>query len=543
MSNMTSIFLTCQTIFVTETMMYIAKLKPLEHVGWVRDRTCLRGTRNAIINDLIQWASDCETKGQIFVLQGTPGCGKSCIAHSVAEAFHLQNRLGAAIFLDDRTKEKIIGSQILSTTIASQLASYDKKIRAAIAAKIEIDDSLAESDIGRQFPDLIVSATEGLALIGPICIIIDGLENSLDPTEQLRFLTAISDHLKKLPSNFRLLLTARNGPTSKDIAHLLPDSIIKRMNFDDEGTVDYNEYLSQSIRHLFFTKLKLSEKYTIDGLRDEFIRRSMGVYFWLSTAYQFLLSCPDGDECRILENILSTEPPRTKEEAMDQLFGIIVTHNPYIPLICHSLIQSSKPLRQQDLLPSNWASVTVSESTYQFPFFNMMQRLGVLIQTSGDETDNALFSIHPILEDFLTSFRRCHETAFYIDRLAPAPSLRIMKDFCFDLMERFLRQNICNLDDTMVLNEEICDKDSRLGQCIPEILQYACRNWIFHIEALGEDKRDIESALDRLGTFLRKHLLHWVECMSLLGWVDVIPTCLDRLRSWLAVCVPLIKFN
>ena len=192
-------------------MMYIAKLKPLEDVSWARSRTCLRGTRNVIIDDLIQWASDCAElgmkKSQIYVLQGPPDCGKSSIAHSVAEAFHLQKRLGAAIFLDDRAEGKIIGSKNLSTTIASQLADYDENIRVAIAAKIKDDPSLAEGDIARQFPDLIVSATEGLALIGPICIIIDGLEGIINPVEQLRLLTAISDHFNKLPSNFRLILT------------------------------------------------------------------------------------------------------------------------------------------------------------------------------------------------------------------------------------------------------------------------------------------------------------------------------------------------
>src|ERR1700735_3802839 len=98
-------------------MMYIDRLKPLEHVGLAPSHACLRGTRNSIINDLVQWASNSAESGaghnsQIYVLQGPPDCGKSSIAHSVAEAFHLQNRLGAAIFLDDRTEEKVIGSQI-----------------------------------------------------------------------------------------------------------------------------------------------------------------------------------------------------------------------------------------------------------------------------------------------------------------------------------------------------------------------------------------------------------------------------------------------
>ena len=107
-------------------------------------------------------------------------------SHSLAGVFFCQpDRLGAAIFLNDHSEGKIIRSQNLSTTIASQLTSYHKKIRAAIATKIEINDSLAEADIAWQFPGLIVSATEGLALIGPICIIVDRLENIVNPTEQL----------------------------------------------------------------------------------------------------------------------------------------------------------------------------------------------------------------------------------------------------------------------------------------------------------------------------------------------------------------------
>ena len=410
-------------------MMYIAKLRPLEHVGWDGSRTCLRGTRNAIINDLIQWASDCaesgmEKKSQIYVLQGPPDCGKSSIAHSVAEAFCLQDRLGAAIFLDDRVEGQIIGSQNLSTTIASQLADYDENIRVAMASRIKVDASLAEGDTTRQFLGLIISATEGLALIGPICIIIDGLENIvINPTERLRLLTAISDHFNKLPPNFRLVLTARHGRTSEDIKKLLPECIIKEITFDDEGTiVDYNKHLSQSLRHLLSKKLKIAEKYTIDKLRDEFVKRSKGVYFWVSAAHQFLLYT-HGDECKILENILSTETPRTAEEAMDQLFCVILSYIPSIHLMCQRFIQSPQPLPLQS--SPDEVSVLVSESAYpnQPPILDMMQNLGFFIENGRDGTDNPLFSIHPCLEDFLTSSRRCHGTDFYVGRLAPSQNM------------------------------------------------------------------------------------------------------------------------
>ena len=135
---------------------------------------------------MVQWASNSEESGvvknsRIYVLQGSRCCGKSLIAHSVAQAFHLQNRLGAAIFLDKCTKEDITESQVLSTTTASQLAAYDQNIQEAITTKIKANASLAKADVDCQFCDLIVLATKGLVLIGPICIINDGLEKIVDP--------------------------------------------------------------------------------------------------------------------------------------------------------------------------------------------------------------------------------------------------------------------------------------------------------------------------------------------------------------------------
>ena len=475
-----------------------------------------------------------------MLFRSPPDCGKSSIAHSVAEVFHLQNRLGAAIFLDSRTEGKIIGSQTLSSTIAYQLASYDPHIGAAIAAKIKEDASLADADIARQFPHLIVSATKGLSLIGPICIIIDGLQKIGNHDDQLRLLTTIGDHFIKLPANFRLILTARLGRTSEDIARHLGGCIIKGITFDDEGTViDYKKHVSECLRRLFSKKLKLADKYAINDLRDQFIERSKGIYFWVSTLRQFLLLCSDGDECTILENILSTKAPLTKEETIDQLFRIILSYDPLIPLMCETLIRSLKPLPLQDLPPKVSVTVSELESTFQSSILNMMESLKFIIETGRDGTGNPLFSIHPSLEDFLTSSRRCHGTDFYVDRLVPSLT---MVNICFDSMARWLRQNMCSLDDMMALNEEIPNKDGRVSQCIPVVLQHACRNWMSHLDTLDNSNQDgIDSALERLDTFLAKHLLPWIECMSLLGWLNLIPTYLRRLSSWLTVGCFFIK--
>ena len=215
---------------------------------------------------------------------------------------------------------------------------------------------------------------------------------------------------------------------------------------------------------------------------------------------------------------------------MDQLFCIILTCIPVIHVICQALIQWLKPLRMPSQDLSLKVSDSVSQSTYYAPILKMMQTL--LIENSRDETDNLLFTIHPSLEDFLMSSRRCHGTTFYVYRLDHLS----MAGICFDLMERGLRQNVCGLDDVMVLNKEILDRDKCINKYILGILQYTCRNWMFHLKALGSDSKQ-DNITSALHTFLLKHLLHWIECMSLLGWVDVISTSLNCLSSWLAVSI------
>ena len=154
-------------------------------------------------------------------------------------------------------------------------------------------------------------------------------------------------------------------------------------------------------------------------------------------------------------------------------------------------------------------------------------------------------TIHPSVENFLTSSRRCHGDTLYVDRF-DLTSSQTMLDICCDSMESGFRRNIFMLDDIMVLNKEIPDRDKRLVEYIPGMLQHTCRNWIFHLEALDSEdgKQDrITSALKQLDTFLSKHLLHWIECMSLMGWFDVISTSLSRLRlsCWLIVSIFALK--
>jgi hypothetical protein len=73
-----------------------------------------------------------------------------------------------------------------------------------------------------------------------------------------------------------------------------------------------------------------------------------------------------------------------------------------------------------------------------------------------------------------------------------------------------LRQDICSLLGHGVLRSEI--DDGTVASTLPSELQYACRYWTSHLIQSQQDMLDG----DTTHLFLQKHLLHWLEAMSLM---------------------------
>jgi hypothetical protein len=92
-----------------------------------------------------------------------------------------------------------------------------------------------------------------------------------------------------------------------------------------------------------------------------------------------------------------------------------------------------------------------------------------------------------------------------------------------------VRRNPCNLDSTGTLRSQISDQN--INACISPELRYACRHWVDHLE----QSKNALKYQDDVHTFLRKHLLHWLEAMSLLGRMTEAITMITVLQSILKV--------
>ena len=60
----------------------------------------------------------------------------------------------------------------------------------------------------RQFKDLFVAPLQSMVLVGPILIVIQGLDLCRDHAS---FVDALAQHIDQIPPNVRILLTAEAG--------------------------------------------------------------------------------------------------------------------------------------------------------------------------------------------------------------------------------------------------------------------------------------------------------------------------------------------
>jgi hypothetical protein len=129
---------------------------------------------------------------------------------------------------------------------------------------------------------------------------------------------------------------------------------------------------------------------------------------------------------------------------------------------------------------------------------------------------------HPSFRDFLLNRERCGDDSFWVDKSSTHKKLARC---CLDLMTAHLRQDMCNLLDPGVLQREI--NRETIDRNLPPELQYACRYWISHLKQSQQHVVDG----DTTHLFLQKHLLNWLEAMSLMRESSSCVHLLDSLQA------------
>jgi hypothetical protein len=213
----------------------------------------------------------------------------------------------------------------------------------------------------------------------------------------------------------------------------------------------------------------------------------------------------------------------------------------YLPVLDQLLVE------QEDDEKEAWlqafreviGSIVVLESPLSIP------SLACLLQVPQGEIKCRLDSLHSVLSvpesddvpirllhlsfrEFLVDPQKQGKSLFWVDERSTHKELA---SCCLELMSGAsgLHQDMCSLSAPGVLRSEI--DGGTIASNLPPELQYACRYWVDHLK---QSQQDIVNK-DTTHLFLQKHLLHWIEAMSLMGESSRCVYLLDSLQALTSV--------
>jgi hypothetical protein len=135
---------------------------------------------------------------------------------------------------------------------------------------------------------------------------------------------------------------------------------------------------------------------------------------------------------------------------------------------------------------------------------------------------------HLSFRDFLVHPDERESNPFWIDETATHGKIATR---CIRLMSSFdnLRKDLCDLKIPGTACADI--EPTVIESSLPAHVQYACLHWVYHLEQSHARITDGHQAY----LFLKRHFLHWLEALSLLGKISKSIAMIGSLQALVSV--------
>jgi NACHT domain len=484
-----------------------------------------------MIDSIVQWAdqsSDNSSDHRVLVLIGGAGTGKSSIAHSVAAHFDRLDRLGSS-FCFNRSREADLPPEILFSTIARDLADRDPLQKQALCSSVKERSRRYTASLKEQFENFLLDPSKALTNVGPIAIVIDALDECRDGDKKDQLLEIICSRLSELPSQYRIIITAR--PEIRDLLDASKGITIKDMSEIDPQSTESD--LTVYVKHeLANVKSKLERHWPNDTWCSELVSKSEGSFLWISTACRYVKTPPPGRAVvRSLRDILSIQVPLGRGQ-LDSLYKQVLERTfshagtgsmerERFERIMATILTIKQPLPIGALMELQDKDADDDERGWWVK--SIVRPLGSLLDGTVGDTTPIRF-LHSSFCDFLLNKSRSGE--YHVDC---SQEEKRLAGSTLQIMESMLKFNICDVGSSFIRNEDLKEED--INSALPGQLRYACQFWTDHVT-----KSACEDLLkNRVQNLICTKLLFWLEVISVLGKTQSAHGMIKQLLSWYQV--------
>ena len=450
------------------------------------------------------------------------GTGKSTISRTVAYNWAKQKQLGGNFFFS-RGQADLSGATKFFTTLAFQLANTVPALKPLVCKAITENPDISQRGQGEQWKVLILQPLLQLGRESPpsqpILLVIDALDECEDEQDSrmiLRLFSQASD-LNSQAARMRIFITSR------------PETPIRLGFKNDIPASEHQDFILHHIsRPIIQHDITVFLRHELESIRRDregctsqswpgaarielLCQKACGLFIYASTACRFIAD-PSWDPEENLSIVLQDDyVGQSPTGDLDDM---------YTKILVRSITRGSRDEQKQSAQFRQIVGsiVVLFDSLPAGPLCRLLgtreevARLrlrclhSVLDIPTGQEGPIRL--IHPSFRDFLLSKDRCLDSRFWVAGDAAHRHLFVS---CLNILSNTLRRDICNIRHPGALASEVGSR--AVESCIPLDVQYACRNWVYHLR----ESNTVLCDNDQIHRFFQQHFLHWLEALSLIG--------------------------
>jgi hypothetical protein len=477
------------------------------------------------------------------------GTGKSTISRTVAQSLADRGILGASFFFKRGERDRG-NAALLFTTIAAQLVAKDPDLAPHVRAAIEDDPSVTSKALREQFEKLILkplgNLKGGTGGVKEVVLVIDALDEC-ERDDDIRVIIYLLSQAKALTSvSLKAFLTSRpelpiqlgfgdiEGKYQDLVLHEIPKRVIEH---DIAAYLDFElARIRKDHNALTSADRQLPPDWPGCHIAQALVEMAVPLFIFAATVCRFIRDPawrdPGGQLAKVLEH-----QSRTQQSEIDKLDA---TYRP----VLDQLLPDSKPAKRSIVdefrtvvgpivllaEPLSVRSLARLLDIAENVVFRRLEPLrSVLNVPASPESPVRIF--HLSFRDFLVDPDKADEPEkypFWVDEGETHKRLAVR---CLQLLstEDRLKKDVCGLRLPGTRRSEI--DQTIIDTNLPLDVQYACRYWVYH----WKESKCLIRDDDLVDQFFKRHLLHWLEALGLLGWISESISMVDDLLGVLDV--------
>ncbi|KAL7809418.1 WD40 repeat-like protein [Trichoderma aethiopicum] len=475
------------------------------------DKHRIETTKGGLVQDSWRWVldhSDFKTwlrddNKRLLWLKGDPGKGKTMLLCGLVDTITqviAQSNSAISFFFCQATMPTINNHLAVLRGLIWLLADQQPPLISHIREKYDSigKDVFEGSNAWYSLTSILRSILHDERLTTTY-VIIDGLDEC---TTGLPELLELIQELSPL-QNVKWILSSRNWPIIEESLEKTPRSESVNLSLEVNATLVADAVNAYTLGKVSKIQLLEDDEELKEKVVELVREKANGTFLWVAIVFQDLqrMSIHYDDHSSILEHL--TGLPKSLTELYDRMFQQIKGFKSIQSELCQTVLGISvlayQPLRLQELATlAGFKGRLASPSALQ----RLVQDCGSFLTVK----DEIVYFIHQSSKDYLTTNARAQSALF------PNGEDLVhhkMVTHSLETMELQLCRNIYKLESPAIRIDDIPKKEPDLLLA----LRYPCFHWLHH---LCDSMVSFDLSNGKVLKFLQKHVLHWLEAMSLM---------------------------